>query len=232
MKIQVYQISCKVFTLKNILTQDAQCEICKIIDSSLSKNKDWLEFHKTNEYKNYCFDSLYPIPKDKIYKSNQIYTFTIRTINEELARYLQKILANEFNDTIKCLTTKIKIIPKKFIEKIYSISPMIMKSDNGYWKNNLSLRDFEKRLIENLIKKYNRINNTKIDEDFEFYTTLEFKNRKPCTMNIKNVKLLGDKISLNISDNEIAQELAYMSLGVGLLECNSRGAGFMNYRWL
>ncbi|MDM8128617.1 CRISPR-associated endoribonuclease Cas6, partial [Paraclostridium benzoelyticum] len=107
-----------------------------------------------------------------------------------------------------------------------------MKSDNGYWKGNLSLRDFEKRLIETLIKKYNRINNTKIDEDFEFYTTLEFKNRKPCTMNIKNIKLLGDKISLNISDNEIAQELAYMSLGVGLLECNSRGAGFMNYRWL
>lgn len=232
MKIQVYQISCKVFILKDISTQDAQGEICKIIDSSLAKNKEWLEFHKTNEYKNYCFDSLYPISKDKIYKSNQIYTFTIRTINEELARYLQNTLANEFNDTIKCLTTEIKIIPKKFIEKIYSITPVIIKNDTGYWRQKLSLKDFERRLIENLIKKYNRINNTKIDEDFEFYTSLEFKNGKPCAMNIKNIKLLGDKISLNISDNEIAQELAYMSLGVGLLECNSRGAGYINYRWL
>lgn len=232
MKIQVYKISCKVFVLKDIATQDAQGEICKIIDSSLSKNKEWLEFHKTNKYKNYCFDSLYPIPKDKIYKSNQIYAFTIRTINEQLARYLQNTLANEFNDAIKCLTTEIKIIPKRFIEKIYSITPVIIKNDNGYWRQKLSLKDFERRLIENLIKKYNIINNTKIDEDFEFYTSLEFKNRKPCAMNIKNIKLLGDKISLNISDNEIAQDIAYMALGTGLLEVNSRGAGYVNYRWL
>ena len=44
--------------------------------------------------------------------------------------------------------------------------------------------------------------------------------------------LLGDKISLNISDDKLAQDLAYMALGTGLLEVNSRGAGFTNYRWL
>lgn len=230
--MKVYQISCKVFILKQIPIQNAQTEICKIIDSCLSKKKEWLNFHESNQYKNYCFNSLYPISTDKIYKSNQVYTFIIRTINEDLAKYLQKMLSNEFNDIIKCLTTEIKIIPKKFIEKIYSISPVIIKNDKGYWKDNLSLKDFEKRLIENLIKKYNSINNTKIDENFEFYTTLEFKNKKPCSMNIKNIKLLGDKISLRISNNEIAQELAYLSLGVGLLECNSRGAGFINFRYL
>ena len=230
--MKVYQIICKVFTLKEIPIQNAQNEICKIIDSCLAKDEKWLDFHKSNKYKNYCFNSLYPISKDKIYKSNQVYTFIIRTIDEDLAMYLQKMLSNEFNDTIKCLTTEMKIIPKKFIEKIYSISPVIIKDEKGYWKDNLSLKDFEKRIIENLIKKYNSINSTKIDENFEFYTTLEFKNKKPCSMNIKNIKLLGDKISLNISDNEMAQELAYLALGVGLSCCNSRGAGFVNFRWL
>lgn len=230
--MKVYEIKTKIFLMKDLPSDKAQCEICKIIDSTLAKNEKWLEFHKRNEFKNYCFDSLYPIPKDKIYKSNQIYTFTLRTINEKLASYFNQFLANEYNNTIKCLTSEIRIIPKKFIEKIYSITPVIIKENSGYWKQNLSLKDFERRLIENIIKKYNSINDTKIDEDFEFYTSLEFKNKKPCSFKYKDIKLLGDKISLNISDDKIAQELAYMVLGTGILELNGRGAGFTNYRWI
>ena len=196
--MKVYEIKSKVFLIKDLPSNQTQSEICKIIDSALAKDSYWLEFHKKNEFKNYCFDSLYPICEDKIYKSNQIYTFKVRTINESLAKYLQKMLANEYNNTIKCLTTEIKIIPKKFIEKIYSITPVILKDNQGYWKHNLSVKDFEKRLIENLVKKYNIINNTKINEDFELYTSLEFKNKKPCSINCKDIKLLGDKICLNI----------------------------------
>lgn len=230
--MKVYENKVKVFLLKDIECDDAQSEICKIIDSALSKDEKWLEFHKKNEYKYYCFDSLYPIPKDRVYKYGSIYTFTLRTIDKDIANYLNKVLANEYNNTIKCLTTEIRIIPKKIIEKIYSLTPVIMKNDSGYWRENLSLKDFERRLVENLIKKYNIINDTKLDEDFDLYTSLEFKNKKPCAMNYKNIKLLGDKISLNISTDPIAQELAYLALGVGLFESNARGAGYVNYRWL
>ena len=206
--MKVYEIKTKIFLMKDLLSEEAQIEICRIIDTTLSKDEKWLEFHKKNEFKNYCFDSLYPIPKDKIYKSNQIYTFTLRTINENLASYFNQFLANEYNSTIKCLTSEIRIIPKKFIEKIYSITPAIIKDGSGYWKHNLSLKDFE------------------------FYTSLEFKNKKPCSFKYKDIKLLGDKISLNISDDKIAQDLAYMVLGTGILELNGRGAGFINYRWV
>ena len=92
--------------------------------------------------------------------------------------------------------------------------------------------DFEKRLKENLIKKYNNLSDEKLDEDFELYTGLEFKNRKPIANEYKGIKLLGDKVSLNISENKTAQDLAYMCLGTGLLEMNARGYGFCNYRWL
>ena len=230
--MKVHEIKVKSYLLKDIHVDNIQNEICKIIDQSLAKNTKWLNFHKSNMFKNYCFDSMYPIEKDKLYKCGNIYTFTIRSIDKELANYFNEVLAHEYSDSIKCLTTEIRIIPKKFIEKIYSLTPVIIKDSTGYWRENISFDDFERKLKENAIKKYNQINQIKIDEDFELYTSIEFKNKKPYAVRYKNIKLLGNKVSLNISDNEIAQEISYMLLGTGVGENNGRGAGFMGYRWI
>lgn len=51
-------------------------------------------------------------------------------------------------------------------------------------------------------------------------------------MPYKNINLLGDKIVLEVAQNHQAQELAYLALGVGLLENNSRGFGFVNFKYL
>ena len=228
----VYEVKLKVFLLENIQLEDIHSRITKFIDGAMSKDKELLEIHNRNNFKNYCFDSMYPMEVDKVYKKGNIYTLTIRTINAKLAEFFLKTLVNEYNETMKGLTIEIRILPKKHIAKIYSLTPVIIKNDFGYWKGNLSLEEFERRIKENLIKKYNSINETKIDEDMELYTGIELKNKKPIGTNYKNIKLLGDKISINISDESIAQELAYMSLGTGLGEMNSRGYGFCNYRWL
>ena len=66
-------------------------------------------------------------------------------------------------------------------------------------------------------------------EDFD---QLFIINKTPVPMKYKNIKLLGDKVRLAVLDDEKSQEMAYLSLGVGLGEMNSRGAGFVNYRWL
>ena len=230
--MKINQIRVKIYLLKNIKYNDIQTEISRYIDETMSKNESFLNLHQRNEFKNYCFDSFYPIEEDKVYKEGRMYTFTIRTTNDNLATFLTKEMANNFNDSIKGITTEAKIIPKKFIEKIYTLTPIIIKTDSGYWKGNLSLDDFERRIKENLIKKYNEINNTKIEEDFELYDSIEFKNKKPVSINYKNIKLLGDKIAINISSEPLAQELAYLSLGTGLGEMNSRGLGYVNYRWI
>lgn len=230
--MKVYQIRVKVYLLQNIKIIDTQTEIAKFIDGAMAKDERFLDLHQRNEFKNYCFDSFYPTENDKVYKSGEIYTFTLRTAKGDLADFLTKSLANYFNNSIKGLTTEVKIIPKKFIEKIYTLTPIIIKTESGYWKGNLSIDDFEKRIRENLIKKYNEINNTKIEEDFELYNSIEFKNKKPVSVNYKNIKLLGDKICINISSNPVAQELAYLSLGTGVGEMNSRGLGYVNYRYL
>ncbi|MBD7912303.1 CRISPR-associated endoribonuclease Cas6 [Clostridium cibarium] len=230
--MKVYEIRIKLYVLQNISLESAQSTICSFIDKALVKNKDFAEFHSERKFKNYCFDSLYPLEKDKVYKEGKIYTLTLRTIDEKLVDFFSKELVNSFTEKLKALTAEKKIIPKKHIEKIYSITPMIMKNDSGYWKGKLSLEEFEKRIKENLIKKYNTFMNTKINEDFELYSGLEFKNRKPIIIKYKDIKLMGDKVSLNILENDLAQDMAYMCLGTGLSEMNSRGYGFMNYRFI
>lgn len=230
--MKVYEISLLVFLLEDIGSNDALYKIGSFIDSGMATVPELLELHTKNTYKNYCFNSLYPLEQDKVYKSNKTYTVKIRTIDRKLAEFFNNTLVNHYNSTMKGLTTSIKIIPQGHIEKIYSITPTVIKNDNGYWKGEITLSDFEIRLKENLIKKYNKFMDTKIDEDFQLYTSIEFTNKKPVAINYKGIKILGDKVTLNITDDKIAQMLAYMSLGTGLSEFNARGAGFMNYKFL
>lgn len=61
------------------------------------------------------------------------------------------------------------------------------------------------------------------------YNFLEFKNKVPIKVLYKSIHLLGDKIIIDIAQNETAQTLAYLALGTGVLENNSRGFGFMDY---
>ncbi len=68
-------------------------------------------------------------------------------------------------------------------------------------------------------------------EDFQLFDSVEVINRQPIACAYKGVKLLGDKLDLYISNNQIAQELAYFALGTGILEMNPRGYGFVNDKW-
>ena len=129
--MKVYQIRVKVYLLQNINIIDTQTEIAKFIDGAMAKDERFLDLHQRNEFKNYCFDSFYPTENDKVYKSGGIYTFTLRTAKGDLANFLTKSLANYFNNSIKGLTTEVKIVPKKFIEKIYTLTPIIIKTESG-----------------------------------------------------------------------------------------------------
>lgn len=230
--MKVYEISLKVFLLNDIKIENSQEKIGEIIDLALGKQAEFLKLHEENSFKYYCFNSFYPLELDGIYKSNKVYTVKIRTISKELAQYFNEALAKEYSKYIKGLVAEVRILPQKHIEKLYTITPLIIKTENGYWKNSFKLEEFEKRIKENLIKKYNQINKTKIDEEFELYNAIEINNKRPIASSYKGKRFLGDKINLVISNEKAAQELAYMALGTGLGEMNARGMGFVNYRWL
>ncbi len=230
--MKVWELALKFYLKKNISMEESQIEISKIIDKCLTKNEELLKLHNNNQYKNYSFSSFYPIEKDKVYLVGKIYTVTIRTVDERLVKHFQKFLENESNETLKAITLSIKILPKRYIERIYSITSVVAKFENGYWRTNENVEIFEKRLKDNLIKKYNEFTKQNINEEFDLFTFMKFDNKKPVATTYKNIRMLGDKITLNVAENNFAQDLTYFALGAGLLEMNSRGYGYINYKWL
>lgn len=228
--MKVYEINLKLYLLQNLLTNEALERIRDLIDKSLVQNEKYLEFHNKNKFKHYTFNSLFNAEKPQVFKEGGIYLVKVRTIDGELAEYLTKNLGNEYTDYIKALTVETKLLKRRPIEKIYNLTPTVIKTDKGYWKGNLSMEDYERRIKENLIKKYNHFFNIKLDEDFELFRSIEFNNRKPVRSSYKTISLLGDKLTLYIAENDTAQALAYFALGTGIGEMNSRGFGFVNYK--
>ncbi len=232
MNMKVIELELKVFLMRNIMSSEALEGISKLIDKSLLKTQKYADFHKENKYKYYNFSSLWPLEVDKIYKKGNIYSIKIRTVYEELSEHFEEYLVNEYTDSMKALTINKRYLPKKHIEKLYNITPSVAKFEDGYWRKNQSLETYERRIKDNIIKKYNDFFNKKIDEDFELFNMIKFENIKPISTKYKNISLLGDKMTLYIAENEMAQEMAYFILGTGLLEMGSRGFGYCNYKWI
>ncbi|GAA0126571.1 hypothetical protein UT300019_24740 [Clostridium sp. CTA-19] len=232
--MNVYELTLKIFLLKDLTVDKSYEKLTELIDKSLCKDDELLALHNENKYKYYTFSLPYKLEKDKVYKAGNIYSVKIRTIDEKVLKNFKTELINIYTSFIKALTIDVKVIPKKYISTIYSLTPVVIKTDKGYWrgKSNLSLNEYEKRVKENLIKKYNQFFGEKINEDFPLYDFIRFDNRKPIGIKYKNIIILGDKVTLNIANDEVSQKIAYLALGAGLGEMGSRGMGFVNYKWM
>ena len=229
--ICVYQICIKLYLFNDIKLEDLQEKLCSFVDGGLAKDPYYLAMHEEKEFKKYNFGLLWPIERDKVYKKDSIYSFTLRTIDRELALFFVNKLVNEYNNDFKALMGEIKILPRHLIEKLYSITTTLFKCEDGYWRDNHGISDYQRMLKENLVKKNNFFCGEKMDESFEFVRSIEFKNSIPINIHYKGISLQGDKFDLYVDENEQSQELAYLALGVGI-GCNgSRGSGFVNCKW-
>lgn len=152
--MRAYQIRMQIFLLNDIPINKVQEKITAFIDSGFKNDEEWLNFHEQNSFKNYCYDQLYPVENDRVYKKGKIYTLTIRTVNLELAKYFKLVCVDNHTKEIKGLVAEIRVLPKKILETVYTLTPMIIKTENGYWKETISFAEFEQRLKVNLIKKW------------------------------------------------------------------------------
>lgn len=230
--VNVMQIRIRIYLLNDIPASKMLAETAAFLDKQLVQDKEFAELHSMNQFKNYCYDSLYPVEPDKIYHKDKIYTLTIRTIDRALACFFEKRAVNGYTETMKALTAEVRLIPRKQIDLIWSLTPVILKCENGYWRDSLSIEQYEERLKINLLKKWKQFYGEKLEEDFELFIGIEFLNKMPIAVEYKGIRLLGDKPRLHIAENETAQELAQMAVGGGLGEMNARGMGFCSYRCL
>lgn len=228
--VQVYQIDCKIYLMKDVNLTNILEEISHFIDLGLVQNEKMLKFHERRGYKNYVHSGFNELEKSKVYKEGKIYSFSIRTIDKELKDYLSNVLRDISTVTMKGLVTTVKCIQKKYIEKLYTLTATLLKSEKGYWKGNIGFDAYEKRLIDNSIKKAKMVLGEDFNEDFALYNSIRMLNYKPISNRFKNISLLGDKLELTIADNDRAQQVAYILLGTGILENNSRGYGYVNYK--
>lgn len=229
--ILIYNLNCKVYLLQNIELINMLKEISHMVDVALCSTDTMIKFHEENQFKNYCISGFKEIERDRIYKEGKVYSFSIRCISKEFAEFLCRQLSKADTNTMKGLVCDYKVIPHMYIDRLYTVTPAVVQiQEGGYWRNKITIDEYERLLFENSVKKYNSITGDKLDENFKLYDTISFLNKVPIKTNYKNVQLLGDKIELTINSDERAQAVAYMLLGVGLGCRNSRGYGFVNYR--
>lgn len=229
MKVQEIQV--KVFLKQDIEFSKVPEKIAKFISMYLARDEGFLKLHMSKGYKPYSLDYLYPMEKDLIYKKENIYTFRIRSIDTKLVNYFLNGLDDFSNDDFKGLVLKARTIPHRHITRLYSLTPIIFKNDGGYWKGVMELDEYENRLNSNLFKKYKSFVGD-IEQEDKFYKSIKFLNEKPIAIKYKGVELLGDKLELEIKDDKLSQDLAYLALGVTFSEGSSFSCGFMGYKFL
>lgn len=222
----------KVYLLKDIELKDALESISKLLDSCLViEGHD--ELHQMKQMKLYTFSSFYPLAVKGSYEAGGIYSIIIRTLDDKVARAFTKNLDKQYTTSLKALAIEKRVIKQKHLDEIFSLTPIIIKfRDEGYWREHHTMQAFEERLKVGLIKKYNLLHDTKIDEDFEWLNYMRMTNKKPIATNYKDIQLLGDKVSIKVADNKLAQDLAWIAIGSGLGEMSARGFGFINFRYL
>lgn len=234
MHFNVYEIKIKIYLLQNVHIKNVLEKISNFIDISFNISKEFQEFHTRNMFKNYCFSGFYNSKvKNEILLKDNVYSFSIRTVNKNLAEHFKKELPNTESIYMKGLTSNEIIIYKKYLEELNSLTPVFteMKNSKRYWQNTNNVEDFINMLNTNIIKRYNTFTASDISIDEKIFTGVSFLKKKPSVVMYKSKNFLTDKIKVFLESSDIAQNIGYFAIGTGLMHANSRGFGFCNYKF-
>lgn len=226
--MQYYNLKIAVLLKKDISIFETYEKISKLISSSMLKDEELKQMHEENKYKNYVFCNLYPVENDKIYKTGKVYTFHIRCINLQLAMKLKQVTNNSQTDEFKVMITDIETNIQRKINQLQTLTPAIITTEKGDYLLNDDMQLVKERILANAQKKYYQLYNEKVDVDF--IKDIKQTNNKPIKIPYKNINLLGYKYEIDVKEDPISQNLAYLTLSIGLLEKNAEGFGFCRAR--
>ncbi|MBU5439705.1 CRISPR-associated endoribonuclease Cas6 [Tissierella sp. MSJ-40] len=222
-----YELTCTVYLLNNIYFDKVNEEIGNHINRSMLLDNDLSNVHKRKGYKYYVFDTLYPRESDKTYKGGRVYIFRIRSIDKELISKIKNVITKDISGNLKILSTELKTHKNIFVTELYNVTPAVLTIDNRFWVKGDSLELLERRIQENLIKKYQDYYGENIETKESFIQGIELRNNKAIGLRYKSIRLMGNKFRILVKEDDISQKLAFMTLGTGLLEKNSsNGMGF------
>ena len=219
-----YNLKVIVLLKQNLKNEETYEKISNLISYAMLKDKNLKEMHEKNTYKNYVFCSLYPVQKDGIYKQNNIYSFDLRGLEFSKIMKLKQVLANAENEYFKIIQINLQNHEQIEINKLVTLTPAIITTPKGDYDIKDDMNLVKNRILANIQKKYKNIYNTEINVDF--IKEIKKTNRQPIKIPYKNVNILGNKFEIDVKEDPMSQNLAYLALTVGILEKNSLGFGF------
>ena len=230
-----YEIKITLLLKRDVKLVDTHEFLSANINKVMLEDTELKERHKLNSFKPYCIGSLYPFDlESKLYKANQVYILTIRSIDISFLNSLKKVLKSSVKLDFNVLAIESITQNHKYIESAFTLTPTIIsiydeeKDYIRYWiKDEGSLDFVKKRIKDNLEKKYEQFYKEKIIAPDDFISMIQIQNKKPIVYNYKRIKLWTNKFKILFASDDISQKLASLAFGVGILEKNSLGFGFL-----
>lgn len=232
--MQYFELTITSFLQKDMHYRDSYEIIAKKINRAMFMDNDLSILHVENKYKNYVFCGFYPTEEDKQYKAGRVYIFNIRTLDENFADKISKFLKSTDATDFKIISIEKNIVKRHFITYLETITPVIVTTEgNKNWVPGDDILFLQKRLTDNLDKKYNHFYQDKLCYTGDFMERIEFLNKVPISINYKNTRLVGNKLKLYVRPEEEFQKMAFIAEAIGLGEKNSGiGGGFCNAQYL
>ena len=230
-----YEIKITLFLKKDLRLADVQEFLSTNINKSMLEDKILKRMHYINSYKPYCIGTLYPFDlTNKIYRANQVYVLTIRSIDIDFLNRLRKVLKESCKLDFNVIAIESLTRNYGYIESAFTLTPAIIsikeeeKNYIRYWTKEEGSLDFvKKRIKDNLEKKYEQFFNEKIVAPDDFILMISIQNKKAIVYNYKGAKLWTNKFKIVFAPDELSQKLVSLAFGVGILEKNSLGLGFL-----
>lgn len=232
--MQGFELRCKAYLKKEVAFAQSFEALSKYVSFSMHQG-ELGEKHAQEGYKHYVFGGLLPVEPAKIYAQGNLYTFTVRSLDEGFIDKLSAALRqNTGNEYFLAVETHKKRLTPFFISELYSATPVIVSVANGkYWTLNESgdIVQLQRQLHDNLEKKYQSFYGEPLHVKDNFIQLIQLKNQKPQNIAItkagKPIRFFGNKFRIVPNEDEGSQKLAFVALMCGLGEKNSYGGGFM-----
>lgn len=226
--MKVYELTITLLLKKNIHFQGINEALGAYISRSMLHDEELSKLHRKKESKLYIFSGLYPVEsKTKVYQEGKVYIFRLRSLREKFTDVLARCIRKQQDPVFQIIAIERRLYGRRAIQELYSATPFIVTVDGGPWLQTTGDVDLlMERLSANAEKKYQDAFQEKLTNN-SFIQRIEFINEKPIAMSYKNVRLLGNKIRIEVNSDTDSQKLAYTVLGAGMGEKGSSlGAGF------
>ena len=137
---------------------------------------------------------------------------------------LKQVLTGLENDYFKIIQINLQNHEQIKINKLITLTPTIITTPKGDYDIQDNMELVKDRILANIQKKYKNIYNTEVNVDF--IKEIKKTNRQPIKIPYKNINMLGNKFEIEVKEDPMSQNLAYLALSIGILEKNSLGLGF------